>query len=221
MGFAARSAGAVLLLALAAGCPGSAAAAPFTIGYTVTVTSLDPLFAGALNSLGVFVGGTIAGSYTLESTTPDLYPSQDDNASYEFAVLDAAIAVGGYGLTFDPSRFNYVNIHDKIPGGAGSDLYLATVPMLDSPQVGAPPLDLVLMLADSEGDAFSTDAITLVPPDLSQYETNFFILLEGGTGSPYVIGTITSLVLVPEPSSVLLLGAGIAAVIGLRRRRGA
>jgi hypothetical protein len=71
-----------------------------------------------------------------------------------------------------------------------------------------------ISIDDLDGTAFSSSMLQ-IPTDLSQFESATVYMQF--SGSAYVVGNITSIQLVPEPSLAALLGVG-ALAIALRRR---
>ena len=199
--------GAILLIVFGAA---PASASPITFSFQGTLTAVNSALSGTFS-----VGETIAGSYTFESTTPDIAPGDPNFGGYLGASTNLSFTVDGYSGSFSSSGFNATTVALSF---AGVDLYQVNIPFT-GPLAGTASPDLfALEIQDTDQNAFATDALPLSPPNLALFEvrkiTVFFRSAEGGESLAFV----ASLNQIPEPSTLMLLGLGLAGVGGLRRR---
>ncbi len=215
--------------------PTSAMAASITFAFQAAVSSVaDSALTGALPlpiSDLFSVGQVLQGRYTFESTTPpgsaSGYPA--GTAFYPTALTDFDL-VGPSFSQSSPFSYNKMLIRNS---ATISDLYSFTVtwdggtgPVFDG--IGAADDVFFMELSDLDRTALTSNSIPVLPPDLSQFElpnwhmTFAYVVDPYDINSPYyyaeVKGGITSLTLVPEPSSHLLIGIGLFALTVARRR---
>jgi len=75
-------------------------------------------------------------------------------------------------------------------------------------------------LRDATGSAFADDALPLGPPALEEFQfSRSFYLARVGQRDPLIKGEVTSLTLVPEPGTLILLLAGAGCAAGRCRGR--
>jgi hypothetical protein len=88
-----------------------------------------------------------------------------------------------------------------------------------SSQIGGLDIDYFLIrLFDSTGSAVEDASALLTDPLLSAFDSRVFVAVFGTPdNSGSVFGTLTSLAVVPEPSTLALLGVGLAG-FAMRRR---
>lgn len=157
----------------------------------------------------VGVGTPFSGSFTFESTAADLasgpytgdYPALTDFVCHvgEFTLLDA----------FGPG--------DGIIVGNGSptmpwDAYILHL----EAQFIEQRVFIELGLRDSTGAALSSDALPLHPLDLGAFDRTVFLVRSDEEIPLFILeGNVTSLI--PEPATLLLLGAGAAVALARRR----
>jgi len=202
------------LLSLAAG----AEASPITFTFTGFV-SQDPL----LDPDDPF-GGTIAfntpfsGSYVFDSTTADSDASLN-GGSYTSSGGSLALSIGGNSFT--AADVLNIGVGNDF---SGSDFYTVFAQNTS----GTDPFDLSLTFQDLNATVFASASLPLSAPPLAAFElaTLFFTGTTAGnqvqidgqlTGLTCVQGCVTGPV-VPEPSTLALLGGGLAAVYFRRRR---
>ncbi len=185
----------------------TARAAPVTWEFTGQLTSVRDLD-GSLE--GVFsVGMPLSGQYTFESTTPDSSYIDPTYGRYEDAVTSISGIVGEVpffeipGLTGSISVFNDVFI-------AGFDGYS----VFGVTEFLGAPVSFTLTLGDTTGSVFFDDSLSLTPPDLSAFDSNFFGLELEPDGDA-LSGEFT--VLVPEPGTLVLMVLSVLFVI--RRKK--
>jgi len=186
----------------------TANAEPVTISLSATVNYVDDP-AGALESK-INVGSIITGYYTYESTTPDSRPSEPSIAEYWHNASPSGISltVGGFNFRTNPDNVNFlVSITNNY---SDQDNYLLrsynNSPLSNGTLVG----HISWQLDDLTATVFSSDALPVTAPILSQWQFNH-LRMDGdaiGGGTYLVDAAVTSVQLVPEPGTLLLLTLG-------------
>jgi hypothetical protein len=183
----------------------NASAVPITFAFTGTVNfSLDP---------SVSVGQAAAGSVTFESTTPNLSSVSWQGIYQGGAITSVTVSVPGASLNaaLNPALNESGIVVTDFGLGGPADEYSWWVNTASSGSF------LLVLSLSPPGDALVNGvSLPLTPPDLSESnveEARFN--LSGGFFSV----TLSSLTLVPEPASALLLGPAALALAVLRCRR--
>jgi hypothetical protein len=175
---------------------------------------IDPLPSQLNPPLGP--GTPFSGTYSFESTTPDQNPSDPSFGSY---------VISAYSITLLSRTYAYPIAGDvgTISVGRGNSFYqVTTLPeILSGPEING----LVLGSAEIFGEGlFTSDALPLTPPSLSGFlfpsprvSMIFYGPMEPtGIG---IVGTLSSLTVVPLPGALLLFGSGLLGLTGLGIRR--
>lgn len=200
----------VLVGALALGCAANQSSASLVTwqfaGEITIVHDLNNLLDGAITA-----GTPFSGSYTFESTTPDVHPQSAVYGRYENAITSVSGVIGD--LTF---------------GGPIKSDNVITVLLLSFHNYGAATrvdffgesMVFSLGLRDSTGRMLLDDSLPLSAPSLEGLDptvmTGFRILNEDDDDLAFY-GDLTFLV--PEPTTFLLIALGSLAVFGRRQRR--
>lgn len=204
--------------ALALLAPAAVRAAPISLFFAGVIESVsDPT--GALDG-SVATGTPFTGRYTFESTAPD----QDSFA--RFGIYDStgapygmSVEIGSYSSRSDPvSGTVRIEVSDSRPYDgyqvSTSIDVLSSDPSLGLVSFGFQFDDLGFDPAE-RGDVWSTDALPLGAPDLTQFGPAFFTV---GMEIGAIFGRVTSLTAVPEATTFVFVAVGIAGIACRRRR---
>ena len=209
-----------------------ASAFPITITALGNVTSIESPDSELHSEFSV--GEPITLTYTYESTTPDADTLHGElRGSYIGAIVSASMTIGDYTVN---TGGGWIVINDDFFATNSPDLYF---PISErSPFAGSRgvafngsdvgsrfPYFLGMELMDEDGTALSSDELPSAAPTLSDFELRRFELAfaeETTAGSAQgvarVFGQVTSIEVVPEPSTALLLGMGLVG-LGAGRKR--
>ena len=185
---------------LAAGLSGAASA-----------TTVTYLFSGVVTNSGgpLPAGSPYTATFLIELSTPGTpHPVVPSATEYVGAVVSASFSIGsGTGATG-------MNVIVFVIPGLGSEFHIDSGSLTGTDGSGNALTFVRFSLEDYDGTAFSSQVLQ-VPVDVSQFETADFFMTFAGGGR--LEGSITSIQLVPEPSLLALLGAGVL-TLALRRR---
>jgi len=167
------------------------------------------------------VGDLITGSYVYDSATPDSSPSSTvGDYWYYDQPYGIFLSAGGFDFRTDPDNVMFLLVIANDHGGLHRDNYSLTsynnLPLYE----GVFITEIHWQLGDDSGNALSTDALPLIPPVLSDWESVYGLNIDGArtrSESFVVRADVVSVEVVPEPVTVLLLTLGGAAVMVERR----
>jgi len=199
---------------------------------------------GAVNSVttdgglaldgSVIVGTTMTGFCTYDTDTPD---QDSTNVNGKYPVISISMSIGNYTFTPDPTLPEYLFFgvgtgdHGYSAWGGNTrfdgTVYLDATPYsYEDIDWSIRSLELMDLLTNSD-EYILTDALPDLDswPELSifdwrrEFEVAFHKSYSYGYGDFVIRGEITSLTVVPEPATVLLLGLGSLALLRNRRFR--
>jgi len=191
----------------------AARAGPVTFQFAGEITRVrdpDNLLGGA-----VTIGSPFSGSYTFESATPDVDPDPR-RGLYEGALLDVLGQVGALGYHGPRGERNAIEVRDGFAGqGLGDEFYQIRSDLV----VGGLELDFGLGFGGVGGDVLGGDALPIIPPDITRFESREFYIFDSSENVPIGLGgEIKSLTLVPDSGTLLLLLVGMG-LLGTRQPR--
>ena len=191
----------------------NASAAIITIGIEATVTSVtdsDNLLEG-----NVIVGSIITGTYTYDTDTPDTNPASEFGDYWHYdSPFGLELAVGGFVFKTDTNDVEFLmGVANNYEGY--QDNYLVRSYNNLSLDNGTEVNHISWQLDDYSGTALSSTDLPTMAPILSNWDWQS-LGINGGIGGTapcyeksFGIGAeVTSVFLIPEPMSLLLLCAG-------------
>ena len=187
-------------------------------------------FSAAARAAGIDYGVPISGWFEFDTTVADSDPATDQG-TYSGALIAGHISVGQFEIDLSmngfPGSILAVNTFRVINGKSTSRISGLAAADLTAPS-NLDPLFGFFELMETDPVTVVTDAFPDPPPALSvfdafdeccpsPYSTSFGFATQQ---TALIRAEITSLVVVPEPSTAVLVGAGlIAQAIALQRRR--
>jgi len=185
-------------------------ATPITFAYQGTVTSVAALDPSNPFPVEPAFGTPFSGTFTFDSSAADGIPADASTGSYTSsgAPYNLTLSLGGLNFVFDAVNIGVTNGYSEF--GFGSDEYL----------FGSTEADATFSagLVDFTGALFSTDAQPLIAFPLTGLFSRVLFTDIIDDNQVEIAGEITSLTTVPEPTTILLMGAGVAGILRRRHR---
>lgn len=204
---------------------------------TQNASALSFIFSGSVTSVedeaGLLDGSITAssifgGSYEFDPATPPTFAAPPFDTSFARYNNTGGLAatIGNYSLTgaieiIIENDFGSLFLDGYSPRSASPALFTNGVDSFDN-------TGWVWTLEDWSGSAFTSLDLPSSPPDLNEFGTNQFLIRFEGSGTGEVVriwGSMDTLTLdpipdpVPEPTTMLLFGTGIASLAVTRLRR--
>jgi len=214
-----------VLLILALLAAGPAAATLIQVDFTGSVASLPAGLSGDL----VEQGDTVIGRFVYDADVADVNGEDPNRGLYLDAVQSFSVSMGGTFSVSMTSPTTFAVLND-VPLGPPRDALLVNAHQSTTQQLEGAPINGLVPVRMQWGPSTATDLTRVLSDaipgvdDLLRFlpgdgMTNFnFVSFEGGDDIRWTQDTITAQV-IPEPSTAMLLGLGLAGLAHARRRQ--
>lgn len=197
---------------------GISLATPTTWYFEGTIDSVDS------NLSAYFSTGELFSSVITFEPTVDIDPDPDEGAYF---IESTVTTFGSYNFSANVPTAGSVQLRNGVGSDTLSAGYAYHPYPFYLPSSAWALLSTGISLTDIEGTALSSQSIPASLPSLSLFEANSFTLHFETPAwiSAWVSGTVTSMSTtanvpgVPEPTTMLLFGTGIAGLAAVGRRR--
>ena len=183
-----------------------------TFGFQGNVIFVTSSLSGTFNTTQA-----ISGTYTFESTTPNVIAPDPNFGFYDGALTALSFTVNGYTGTLGSGGTNNIIVLNDF---LAQDRYqVNNDPFSGSSVNGFSPGFFALDLVDPTQTAFSTNALPLVPPNLALFTTIppsrqiTLQFINSAGANAFVIANLNSLTAVPEPSVLILMVTGLFGIL--------
>lgn len=177
-----------------------------TIGLTGTIIRADDpqnVFGGQIQ-----IDDTITATYSYESSTLDSNPSDPCVGDYWHYTAPYGISVHIGDLVFETNPNNVQFIVEIVNDQSGDSYLIRSRSNICSTGILVNMIDWTL--ADYSGTVLSSDALLTTAPNLDNWDMDLGLTIDGPRGWDYLlVADITSVVLIPEPATLLLLAFGV------------
>jgi hypothetical protein len=192
-------------------CAKPAEATLVTIAIEAVVDSVDDPF-GYLEG-NITPGDIITGIYIYDTATPDSSPLPGAGRYEHYAhPAGFALSVGGLDFVTDPANTHFlIEIVNNYPSDDGYGVVsYNNLPVSNGTSVN----NISWALKDYSATALSSVELTTTAPVLTDWQVNHLNIGGGPGRSGFVFQAhVTSAVVIPEPSTILLLGFGTIALV--------
>jgi hypothetical protein len=182
-----------------------------TIEIEAVVDSVDDPF-GYLEG-NITPGDIITGIYTYDTDTPDSSPLPGAGRYEHYAHPSGfSLSVGGLDFVTDPANTHFlIEIVNNYPSDDGYGVVsYNNLPVSNGTSVN----NISWALKDYSATALSSVELTTTAPVLTDWQVNYLNIGGGPGRSGFVFQAhVTSAVVIPEPSTILLLGFGTIALV--------
>ena len=194
-----------------------------TVEFTAEVTDVregtrgfpvdTPFFEGKVD-----IGDIITGTYTYDSSIPDSYPELWLGVyEYNTSPYGISLTIGEFTFETDPENVDFtIKVFNNPPTVDSSDQYLVTSEN-NLPLPNGVLVRQIFLNLGSDWRPLSSDALPATAPALDDWP--YAVVGISGTtpeGGFYIEGEVTSII--PEPTTISLLGLGALALLRRRRR---
>ena len=178
-----------------------ASADSLTWAFTGDIAGISPSLSGIFNT-----SQTMSGSFTFEASTPASGFESFFFKQYINPVTALSVEIAGNTWTLSPARDNVIAV-DTLAG----NFHVITAAVVGPDAAGRQPLTFTLELLGPPPSGNIEAVIPRHPPQLDELTTKLWMLefIDPVTETAGPSGPLTSLSVVPEPSSFLLLGSGL------------
>lgn len=190
----------------------SASAALVTIKISGIVTAVRDLEAYPYNDT-VYAGVPFSGTYTYDDAILNTSTHNDSGIYICDAPCGFNISLGNFEfktVQAHTAQFQITNHNDGTP--QPYDRYIIESNQNESLSTGLIVNSIRWSLYDGTHTALSSTALQSMPPILTAWESNTFSIacgIIGNSNAPFAVwGTVTEAVLIPEPTTLILLGIG-------------
>ncbi len=169
----------------------------------------------------VNIGDLITGVYIYDLSTSDTFPTDPVYGHYHHQAPPCGIflTIGGFVFMTDPDNINFtVSIVNDPPEHAGGSYDSYQISSLNNlPLSNGSEVESIVLGAFGSVDILSSDELPTTAPDLNaDWRDGKVNIIISVVRRSSIQGYVTSAAVIPEPATIIMLGLGGLALLGIR-----